>query len=125
MTTVRPGFSEVPVPVLGAEVAGLLPHQGSLELQNDQPGKTHNWHRHSITEELFVLTGQVVLFWLGEPGRQERVCPAGTWITLPAGTTHGSTAGPDGAIYMIRPQDGATAQTEFLDPAQYPPPATP
>jgi quercetin dioxygenase-like cupin family protein len=116
---VSPKFSEVPVPTLPENVLDLLPEQGSFELQNDQPGKTHNWHYHSLDEELFVLSGAVTLFW-SEDEYREQNCPAGTWITLPARTVHGSTAGADGAVYVIRPQGGATAQTTFLGPEDYP-----
>ncbi|GAA3647247.1 YqcI/YcgG family protein [Streptomyces chitinivorans] len=48
--------------------------------------------------------------------------PAGTWITLPAGTVHGSLTGPRGAVYMIRPRDGRTAETTFLADGEHPHP---
>lgn len=115
-----PRFTTATPPELSTELTGLLPHQGSFELQNDQPGKTHNWHHHSLDEELFVISGDVTLFWTGADGYQEKHCPAGTWITLPAGTVHGSTAGPQGCIYMIRPEGGATAKTTFLTPEEFP-----
>jgi quercetin dioxygenase-like cupin family protein len=120
MTGTTPSFSEVEVPAIPAEMLTMLPVQGSFELQNDQPGKTHQWHRHSIDEELFVLAGGVTLFWLADGERRSRPCPPGTWITLPAGTRHGSTAGEHGAVYLIRPEGGATAQTDWLDPAELP-----
>lgn len=114
-------FAEVQPPLLSSDVRALLPRQGSFELQNDGPGKTHNWHYHSLDEELFVLDGSVTLFWLDDAQRyQTRDCPPGTWITLAADTRHGSTAGSQGALYMIRPQDGATAKTTWLDPSEYP-----
>ena len=82
-----------------------------FELQNDQPGKLHSWHRHSLDEELFVLRGSALMFWDADGTYQERDCKAGTWVTLPAGTVHGSLAGPEGTVYMIRPRDGRTAET--------------
>ena len=115
-----PDFSTATPPPLPAELTGLLPAQGSFELQHDQPGKTHNWHHHSLDEELFVINGDVTLFWTGADGYQERHCPPGTWIRLPAGVVHGSTAGPAGTVYMIRPEGGATARTTFLEPEEYP-----
>ena len=96
--------------------------QIGIELQNDQPGKLHSWHRHSLNEELFILRGSAVLFWDADGTYQERDCPSGTWITLPAGTVHGSLAGPEGTVYMIRPQDGRTAETTFLPESAYPHP---
>ncbi len=118
-----PRFTTLPVPAAGG-LAELLPEQGSFELQRDQAGKTHNWHHHSLDEELFILTGAALLFWTDEDKRyHEQRCDAGTWITLPAGTRHGSVAGPEGAVYMIRPEGGQTARTTFLDPTEHPHPA--
>lgn len=119
-----PAFSDLAVPEIGKELIELLPEQGSFELQHDQAGKIHNWHFHSLDEELFVLSGTVLLFWTDEgEAYHERQCAPGTWIKLPAGTRHGSVAGPDDAVYMIRPQDGRTAQTTFLGAADYPHPS--
>jgi quercetin dioxygenase-like cupin family protein len=121
-----PRFDRHRPPEIGAELLNLLPEQGSFELQHDQPGKTHAWHHHSLDEELLILSGDALLFW-DDPttGYQERHCPSGTWITLPAGIVHGSTAGAGGAVYMIRPTDGRTAKTVFLDPAEHPHPTPP
>ena len=118
----NPSFTERSVPALDEALVRLLPEQGSFELQHDQPAKVHNWHRHSLDEELFVVAGDVVLFWDDGGTCREQHCPAGTWITLPAGTVHGSIAGRDGATYMIRPEGGASAQTEFLAADQFPHP---
>lgn len=118
----NPRFDTGPPPSLPDLLAELLPVQGSLEVQRDQPGKTHSWHAHSLDEELFVLGGDVTLFWHDGSVRRERLCGAGTRISLPAGTVHGSTAGADGAVYVIRPEGGQTADTVFLAPEQYPAP---
>lgn len=118
-----PRFDDRTAPAVPADLAELLPFQGSFELQNDQPGKVHNWHRHSLDEELFILRGSALLFWDADGAYRERECPAGTWITLPAGTVHGSLAGPEGAVYMIRPRDGRTAETTFLTEEEHPHPA--
>lgn len=120
MTDMTPSFTDVDVPTLPAEILAMLPFQGSMELQHDQPGKTHEWHQHSLGEELFVVAGEVTLFWLADGERHNRLCPPGTWITLPAGTRHGSTAGEQGAIYLIRPENGVLARTDWLDPATLP-----
>jgi quercetin dioxygenase-like cupin family protein len=116
---VSPQFTRLDVPEISQGLDRLLPEQGSFELQHDQPGKTHNWHFHSLDEELFVLRGDVTLFW-HDGEYAESHCAAGTWITLPAGTVHGSTAGEQGAVYVIRPEGGRTARTTFLEPAQFP-----
>ena len=114
-----PAFTTIPAPEVGKELLRLLPEQGSFELQRDQSGKTHDWHFHSLDEELFILSGQVLLFWVtGRNECHEKYCVPGTWITLPAGTRHGSVAGHEGAVYMIRPKDGQTAQTTFLRPGE-------
>lgn len=117
-----PQFVHSEPPAVSPELRRLLPTQGSFELQNDQPGKVHNWHRHSLDEELFVLSGEVLLFWTMKGRYHEQACPAGTWITLPAGVVHGSAASREGAVYMIRPEDGRTAETTFLPPEEYPHP---
>jgi FPC/CPF motif-containing protein YcgG len=116
----NPRFDTSPPLSLPDRLAELVPVQGSLELQRDQPGKTHSWHTHSLDEELFVLCGEVILFWHDGSVRRERLCGAGTRISLPAGTEHGSTAGADGAVYVIRPEGGQIADTVFLTPDQYP-----
>lgn len=118
----NPRFDYTAPPALSPEIQRLLPAQGSFELQQDQPGKVHDWHYHSLDEELFVLSGEVLLFWTAEDRYQQRSCPAGTWITLPAGVVHGSAAGQTGARYMIRPEGGRTAETTFLPPEAHPHP---
>lgn len=118
-----PQFVHTDPPEVSAALRRLLPVQGSFELQNDQPGKVHDWHRHSLDEELFVLSGDVLLFWSIEGRYHEQNCKEGTWITLPAGVVHGSVAGRDGAIYMIRPEGGRTAETTFLPPEAHPCPS--
>lgn len=119
---IGPRFDSRSRPALPRQLTDLLPLQGSFELQNDQPGKTHGWHWHNLDEELFVLDGDVTLFWHDGTARHEQSCSVGTWISLPAGTLHGSTAGDRGAVYVIRPKDGQTAVTTFLSPEEFPTP---
>lgn len=118
-----PQFRRMVPPALPQDIRVLLPEQGSFELQNDQPGKLHDWHHHSLDEELFLLAGDVLLFWMDGASYQQRPCPTGTWITLPAGTVHGSVAGESGASYIIRPRDGRTAVTTFLPSQEHPHPS--
>lgn len=118
-----PRFGHADPPAVTPEIRRLLPVQGSFELQHDQPGKVHDWHRHSLDEELFVLSGKVLLFWSADGRYRQRTCAEGAWITLPAGVVHGSVADRDGAVYMIRPEDGRTAETTFLPPEAHPHPA--
>lgn len=113
-------FTTVELPELPTNLVELLPEQGSFEMQHDQPGKTHPWHRHSVTEELFILQGSALLFWMDGDDYHERDCPAGTWITLVADAAHGSTAGEAGVVYMIRPEGGQAAHTVFLDAEENP-----
>jgi FPC/CPF motif-containing protein YcgG/quercetin dioxygenase-like cupin family protein len=116
----NPRFETDNTPQLPTRLSELLPLQGSLEVQRDQAGKTHNWHRHSLDEDLFVIEGAVTLFWHDGTARHERHCGVGTWISLPAGTIHGSTAGAAGAVYLIRPEGGQTADTVFLAAEEFP-----
>ena len=80
----------------------------------------HNWHRHDLTETLFVVDGDAELFWYAGGAVHRRRCGPGTRITLPAHTPHGSTAGGSGCTYLIAPENGATAVTTFLRPEEYP-----
>jgi len=111
----RTTFDSHELPDLPAPLVHLLPQQGSIELQNDSPGKTHDWHYHTVAEELLVLAGSVMLVWKEQGAVEHRPCGAGTRITLAAETAHASTAGPDGAVYLIRPLDGG-ADTVWLAP---------
>lgn len=118
--TRRPSFDDVDPIDLPKAIVSMLPDQGSIEIQNDGPGKTFTWHRHSVDEELSVLDGHVTLFWCDADGTyRERGCEPGVRIALPAGTLHGSVAGPAGGVYVIRPM-GPSPQTEFLAEADWP-----
>ncbi|HTZ43680.1 MAG TPA: cupin domain-containing protein [Jatrophihabitans sp.] len=111
--------TEEPRPI-AERVAEFLPAQGSFEYQNDQPGKTHNWHKHSLDETLFVLDGGMEIFWNDEDGVHRAQAGPGTRIALPANTVHGSTAGQSGCTYIIAPEGGRTAVTEFLSAEEFP-----
>lgn len=115
-----PAFSSDVAVELPSELVGLLPGQGSIELQHDGPGKIFTWHFHSVDEELFVLDGEITLFWQDSEGAyRQALCDPGVRISLPAGTIHGSVAGSDGATYVIRPL-GESPRTEFLQKADWP-----
>ncbi|HEY0166909.1 MAG TPA: hypothetical protein VGB75_07700 [Jatrophihabitans sp.] len=115
-----PVITTEPDVALAERISQFLPQQGSFEYQHDQPGKTHNWHRHSLNETLFVVDGSMEIFWLDSGAVRRQTCPPRTKIVLPADTVHGSTAGPDGCSYIIAPEDGATAVTRFLDAEERP-----
>jgi mannose-6-phosphate isomerase-like protein (cupin superfamily) len=87
----------VPVPELPALLLDVLPKQGCIELQQDTPGKLHDWHSHDTDETLIVLHGTLDFEW--ERGRQE--CRPGDVIVLPAGCRHRSVATSNGALYLI------------------------
>ncbi len=76
---------------------GLLPTQGSIELQNDQAGKEFARHVHPTDETLLILAGSVRFYW--DSG--ETICLPGDVICLPAGMPHGSVALDEGARYAI------------------------
>lgn len=80
-----------------ALLPGLLPEQGSIELQNDEPGKEFPWHQHDCDETLVILEGSVRFYWEGD----EAICTPGDVICLPQGMRHGSVALEDGARYAI------------------------
>ena len=117
----EPEITQVAPRTIQLDLLELIPVQGSIELQHDQPGKIFCWHQHDLDEELYVLSGSLTLFWVGSDGSyHERHCEPGARIRLPAGTVHGSTAHGDGAYYIIRPQDGRTAVTTFLPEDHWP-----
>lgn len=115
-----PTITTEPELPLAERLAAFVPQQGSFEYQHDGAGKTHNWHRHSLNETLFVLQGSFEVFWSDGGTVHRRECAPGTRIALPAETVHGSTAGPDGCTYIIAPEDGRTAVTTFLQEEEYP-----
>ena len=73
------------------------PRQGAIEIQHDKPGKQHAWHKHDSDETIIIIDGDMHFVW--EAG--EATCMAGDVINLPLGMLHGSTAGADGATYII------------------------
>ena len=93
-------FSSLPATPL-SDAAGLiakmLPRQGSIEVQHDQPGKEHAWHTHPTDETLVILEGSVRFYFEGG----ERICRSGDVIHLPAFKRHGSIALDDGCVYLI------------------------
>ncbi|MEU3017140.1 MULTISPECIES: hypothetical protein [unclassified Nocardiopsis] len=109
-----PTITTGPVRPLAEIYEDLLPEQGSFEIQHDQAGKTHDWHRHSLHETLAILSGSVELFWRDGGVTHRSECGPGARVSLPAHTEHGSTAGPEGCVYVIAPEDGRTAETTFL-----------
>ncbi|MEU6128842.1 YqcI/YcgG family protein [Saccharopolyspora sp. NPDC047091] len=121
-TMTGPAITDAAALPLPRELADLLPEQGAVELQHDGPGKTFSWHAHSVDEQLHVISGDLVLFWHdGTTGYHERRCSPGAVIELPAGTVHGSVAGPEGACYVIRPM-GPQPETRFLPEQDWPHP---
>lgn len=117
--TTPPQFAAHDLDVLPASLAELLPRQGSIELQCDGPGKTHDWHYHSVDEELLILSGDVMLSWRDGDEVGRRRCISGARIALPANTPHRSTAGAEGAVYVIRPLQGG-AETVWLTSEERP-----
>ncbi|WP_349294962.1 cupin domain-containing protein (plasmid) [Thioclava sp. 'Guangxiensis'] len=78
-------------------VEALMPVQGCIEVQQDQPGKEHAWHVHDNDETLVVLEGHAKFYWEGG----DQICGPGSVISLPAGVRHGSIAMEDGVRYLI------------------------
>ena len=78
-------------------VLELLPETGSVEVQRDTPARTHELHTHPTPETLLVVDGSITFRWDGI----EAECRPGDRLLLPPETVHGSTAGPDGCLYVI------------------------
>lgn len=95
---IRPG----PALDLHAAVHQLLPTTGSVEVQRDTPGREHLEHEHPTAETLLIVDGSISFWWRDAAG-ERRTADAGPGqrLLLPAGTRHGSTAGPDGCVYVI------------------------
>ncbi len=121
-TMYSPSFTVEPGATLAGLMAVHLPHQGSFEVQHDQPGKIHNWHKHSLAETLFIVEGEAELFWEQDGAVIRKTCGSDVKIQLPAETMHGSSAGPSGCTYFIVPEGGAIPVTTFLRPEEYPTP---
>lgn len=92
-------------------ISKLLPRQGSIEVQHDQPGKEHAWHTHPTDETLVILEGSVRFY--HEAG--ERICQPGDVIHLPAGLRHGSVALDDGAVYLIALEAHTFGEAKHVD----------
>ena len=86
-----------PASSLPPELLLMLPDQGSIELQRDQPGKIHDFHRHSVDEVLYIIKGALTFTW----DEGACLCEPGDRIQLPAGTLHKSEAAESGAVYAI------------------------
>jgi uncharacterized protein len=78
-------------------VLELLPETGSVEVQRDTPARTHALHTHPTPETLLVVDGSITFRW----DDSEAECRSGDRLLLPAEIVHGSTAGPDGCLYVI------------------------
>lgn len=95
---IRPG----PALDLHAAVHQLLPTTGSVEVQRDTPGREHLEHEHPTAETLLIVDGSITFWWRdADGGRRTASAGPGHRLLLPAGTRHGSTAGPDGCVYVI------------------------
>ncbi|MCG6657542.1 cupin domain-containing protein [Halomonas campisalis] len=84
-----------------SKLAMLLPDQGCIELQQDKPCHTHDWHQHDINETLIIIKGRII-FSIGD---DVITCGPGEYVMLPAGTRHKSTSSEFGCIYAICFQD--------------------
>lgn len=82
---------------LGRKVLSCLPTQGAIEIQHDSPDKMHNWHQHTTDETLIIVSGSLTFKWEGN----ERLCHPGDMVHLPKNIKHTSSAGSDGAVYLI------------------------
>lgn len=75
----------------------MLPNQGHIEFQQDEPFKEHSWHSHENTETLLILKGKLNFYYEG--GNQD--CFPGDYIHLPKNIKHGSKTFEEGCIYAI------------------------
>lgn len=86
---------------LTEKLIDILPGQGCIELQQDGPGKVHDWHRHDNEEVLIVLKGEMT-FSIDDA---DFVCGPGDALRLSANERHRSQAGPEGSVYVIAFRD--------------------
>ncbi|MFT3811996.1 MAG: cupin domain-containing protein [Acidovorax sp.] len=86
-----------PIVVYEEIIHELIPAQGKILIQSDQPAKEHDWHQHETDETLVVLQGAMDFYY----DNQRMRCMAGDMIQLGVGTRHKSIASPQGAIYLI------------------------
>jgi quercetin dioxygenase-like cupin family protein len=114
-----PTITIEPALPLAERLEQFVPVQGNVEYQRDGANRTHHWHKHSVNEILYVLRGELEVFWLDEGTVRRQNCGAETKIVLPAETVHGSTAGAGGCTYLIAPEN--VAVTTFLPIEEYPP----
>ncbi len=87
--TVPPDFASL--------VLRALPLQGCVEVQRDQAGKKHDWHKHKTDETIIVIGGSLLFYW----EQSQRFCEKGDVIFIPAGEPHRSEAQSAGPIYII------------------------
>ncbi|MGE7368694.1 cupin domain-containing protein [Neorhizobium sp. NPDC001467] len=80
-----------------SDIIAILPQQGCIEVQRDGPGKVHDWHRHANEETLIVIEGEMTFSLEGS----DDLCRPGDALKLTANDLHKSTAGPQGAVYLI------------------------
>lgn len=89
------GFSSID------RIIEILPEQGCVEIQRDASNKVHDWHRHPNAETLIVLKGEMMFSLEGGDHR----CGPGDVLRLSADALHKSTAGSQGAIYIVAFRD--------------------
>ncbi|RLP83094.1 hypothetical protein D9V34_07600 [Mycetocola lacteus] len=113
MMTIAPEILSEPVLTITAAIERYAPTQGGIEFQTDIAGKVHDWHSHSVSERIVVLTGALSVSWVhGENGRiGEAEALTGDRVELPAHLIHRSVAGADGCAYLICPEGGVAAAT--------------
>lgn len=90
-------FSHVDVAHLRGLLDRVLPDQGAITVQRDVEGKDHAWQRTSCEETVVILDGALRVYW----DQGEKICGAGSVISVPAGAMRGSTALKGGATYLI------------------------
>lgn len=93
-------FSKISTPKLqnlATVIFDMLPAQGEIKIQQDMPGKVHDWHVHDTHETLVVLQGK--MNFCSQAG--EKMCRPGDIIHLPRNTPHRSVASDEGAVYLI------------------------
>lgn len=81
----------------------MLPQQGCIEFQRDEPLKCHKWHQHQNDETLVIIEGGLTFYY----DDVTVYCNPGDVIFLPSMKRHQSIASESGCVYAIA--------TEFVD----------
>lgn len=120
-----PGSRGTPLSVIGTSITVLASAKDSqdqqITLQSGDEGMGPPPHSHDWTESFYVTRGQVQFTCSGET----TMCPAGSFVYVPAGTVHAFSYGPGGGEFLEVTGVGSRAVEMFIDIDRKIPPGPP